>query len=86
MRAHLFLLFFMMSLQMAGQNTFLALGRSKQAIFFSLLRKAIIVVPLVYILPRIGRAGRDGRIPLRAHLRRHRRQRVLYYHDVHRLA
>lgn len=46
--------FFMMSLQMAGQNTFLALGRSKQAIFFSLLRKAIIVVPLVYILPRIG--------------------------------
>ncbi len=52
--------FFMMSLQMAGQNTFLALGRSKQAIFFSLLRKAIIVVPLVYILPRIGGLGVTG--------------------------
>lgn len=52
--------YFMMSLQMAGQNTFLALGRSKQAIFFSLLRKAIIVVPLVYILPRIGGLGVDG--------------------------
>lgn len=52
--------FFMMSLQMAGQNTFLALGRSKQAIFFSLLRKVIIVVPLVYILPRIGGLGVTG--------------------------
>lgn len=52
--------YFMMSLQMAGQNTFLALGRSKQAIFFSLLRKAIIVVPLVYILPRIGNLGVYG--------------------------
>lgn len=52
--------FFMMSLQMAGQNTFLALGRSKQAIFFSLLRKVIIVVPLVYILPRIGGLGVYG--------------------------
>ena len=52
--------YFMMSLQIAGQNTFLALGRSKQAIFFSLLRKAIIVVPLVYILPRIGGLGVDG--------------------------
>ena len=51
---------FLMSMQMTGQNTFLALGRSKQAIFFSLLRKVIIVVPLVYILPRIGHLGVMG--------------------------
>ena len=44
--------FMMMSMQMAGQYSFLALGRAKQAIFFSLLRKAIIVVPLTLLLPR----------------------------------
>jgi len=43
--------FFMMSLQFSGQSTFVALGCSKRAIFFSLLRKAIIVVPLTIILP-----------------------------------
>lgn len=44
--------FFMMSLQFSGQSTFVALGYSKHAVFFSLLRKAIIVVPLTLILPR----------------------------------
>ncbi len=43
--------FFMMSLQFSGQSTFVALGCSKQAVFFSLLRKVIIVVPLTLILP-----------------------------------
>jgi putative MATE family efflux protein len=43
--------FFMMSLQFCGQSAFVALGRSKNAIFFSLFRKALIVVPLVYLLP-----------------------------------
>ena len=43
---------FMMSLQFAGQSTFVALGKSKQAIFFSLLRKAFIVIPLTLLLPR----------------------------------
>lgn len=46
--------FFMMSLQFAGQSTFVALGKSKQAVFFSLLRKAVIVVPLTIWLPSIG--------------------------------
>ena len=46
--------FFMMALQFAGQSTFVGLGQSKQAIFFSLLRKIIIVVPLTLILPRVG--------------------------------
>lgn len=52
--------FFMMSLQMSGQTAALALGRSKQAIFFSLFRKAIIVVPLTMILPHLFGLGVDG--------------------------
>ena len=50
----------MMSLQFAGQSTFTALGKSKHAVFFSLLRKAFIVVPLTLLLPMIGGLGTDG--------------------------
>ena len=46
--------FVFMALQFAGQSTFQALGDAKHAIFFSLLRKAMIVVPLTLILPMIG--------------------------------
>ena len=46
--------FVFMSLQFSGQSTFLALGDSKHAVFFSLLRKAIIVVPLTVLLPMAG--------------------------------
>lgn len=46
--------FVFMALQFAGQSTFQSLGDSKHAIFFSLLRKAIIVVPLALILPKVG--------------------------------
>ena len=46
--------FVFMSFQFAGQSTFQALGDAKHAIFFSLLRKAIIVVPLTIILPVVG--------------------------------
>ena len=49
-----------MSLQMIGQSTFVALGRAKSAIFFSTLRKVIIVVPLVIFLPRIAGLGVTG--------------------------
>ena len=52
--------YFMMSLQFAGQSTFTALGKSRHAIFFSLLRKVVIVVPLTFILPMIGGLGTDG--------------------------
>ena len=48
-----------MSFQFAGQSVFQALGKAKQAIFFSLFRKAIIVVPLTIGLPYIG-LGVDG--------------------------
>ena len=52
--------FFFMSFQFAGQSTFVALGKSKQAVFFSLLRKVIIVVPLTILLPRLWNLGVDG--------------------------
>ena len=51
--------FVFMAFQLAGQTTFQALGDAKHAIFFSLLRKAIIVVPLTLLLPRLG-FGVDG--------------------------
>jgi len=43
-----------MSLQFSGQSVFQALGDAKHAIFFSLLRKAFIVVPLTLLLPAMG--------------------------------
>ncbi|MBQ7784809.1 MAG: MATE family efflux transporter [Clostridia bacterium] len=46
--------FFFMSFQFAGQTVFQALGFARYAIFFSLLRKAVIVVPLSLLLPRMG--------------------------------
>ncbi|MBR1929923.1 MAG: MATE family efflux transporter [Lachnospiraceae bacterium] len=46
--------FVFMALQFAGQSTFQALGDAGHAIFFSLLRKAIIVVPLTMLLPMTG--------------------------------
>lgn len=51
--------FFFMAFQFTGQSAFTALGYSKQAIFFSLLRKAVIVAPLTVLLPRFG-LGVDG--------------------------
>lgn len=53
-----FSLFVFMSFQQVGQSTFVALGKAKQAIFFSLFRKIIIVVPLTIILPLF--MGSDG--------------------------
>lgn len=52
--------FFMMSLQFSGQSTFVSLGRSKNAVFFSLFRKVIIVIPLTLILPHIAGLGVNG--------------------------
>ena len=52
--------FFMMALQMIGQSVFVALGKSRQAIFFSMLRKVIIVAPLTVLLPMIPGLGTNG--------------------------
>ena len=46
-----FSMFIIMALQMSSQAVFVALGYSKRAIFFSLLRKAFINAPLTVILP-----------------------------------
>lgn len=43
--------FVFMALQFTGQSVFVGLGRTKFSIIFSLLRKAIIVIPLTIILP-----------------------------------
>ena len=52
--------FFMMALQFAGQSTFVSLGKSRQAVFFSIFRKVIIVVPLTILLPKLRYFGVDG--------------------------
>lgn len=52
--------FFFMSMQFAGQSSFVALGKSRHAVFFSLLRKAFIVFPLTLWLPTVANLGVDG--------------------------
>ena len=53
-----FAMFLFMSLQIAAQGAFVGLGRAKQSIFFSLLRKAAVNAPLTLILPLwIGTTG-----------------------------
>ena len=49
-----------MDLQYIGQTVFKSLNKRKQAIFFSLLRKVFIVVPLTYLLPYTFHMGTDG--------------------------
>ncbi len=55
-----FLGFVFMSLQFVGQSVFVSLGKAKRAVFFSLLRKVIIVVPLTLIFPMLWGLGTDG--------------------------
>ena len=45
-----FCMFVFMAMQVAAQSVFVSLGRSRHAVFFSLLRKAIINAPLTVIL------------------------------------
>lgn len=42
---------FMLGVQNACQQTFVALGQAKISLFLALLRKIILLIPLVYILP-----------------------------------
>jgi putative MATE family efflux protein len=42
---------FLMSMQTCCQQTFLALGQAKVSILLALLRKMILLIPLIYILP-----------------------------------
>lgn len=52
--------FLMMSLQYAGQCSFVGLGKAKQATFFSIFRKVIIVIPLTFGLPHLAGLGVMG--------------------------
>ncbi|MGB4438081.1 MAG: MATE family efflux transporter [Sedimentibacter sp.] len=52
--------FFIMTLQYAGQSVFVALGKAKYAVFFSIFRKAVLVFPLVIILPKLWGLGISG--------------------------
>ncbi|MDB2075693.1 MATE family efflux transporter [Clostridium paraputrificum] len=46
-----FLGIFVFGVQIACQQTFLALGQAKISLFLALLRKVVLLVPLIYILP-----------------------------------
>ena len=52
--------FVFQSLQYSGQTVFKALGKKKRAIFFSLLRKMVLVVPLTFIFPYVFHMGTNG--------------------------
>ena len=43
-----------MAMQQAGQSTFVSLNYPRYALFFSLLRKIVLVAPLTLLLPNIG--------------------------------
>lgn len=55
-----FFAFIFQALQYSGQTVFKSLNKKKQAIFFSLLRKVVIVVPLTFFLPYVGNLGANG--------------------------
>lgn len=55
-----FAAFIFMDLQYIGQTVFKSLNKKNQAIFFSLLRKVFIVVPLTYLLPYTFGMGTHG--------------------------
>lgn len=55
-----FFMFVCQALQISGQTAFKSLNKKKQAIFFSLFRKVIIVVPLTYLLPYAFGMGTSG--------------------------
>lgn len=55
-----FAAFIFMLFQYTGQTMFKSLNKKKQAIFFSILRKVVIVVPLTYIFPYAFHMGSNG--------------------------
>ncbi len=55
-----FAAFIFMLFQYTGQTMFKSLNKKKQAIFFSILRKVVIVVPLTYVFPYVFHMGSNG--------------------------
>lgn len=48
-----FAMLWVIGVQIACQNTFLALGNAKISLFLALLRKIILLVPLIFLLPAV---------------------------------
>jgi len=55
-----FFAYIFQSLQYSGQTVFKALNKKKQAVFFSLFRKVVMVVPLTYLFPYLFGLGANG--------------------------
>ena len=55
-----FLTFIFQTFQYCAQTTFKALNKKNKAIFFSIFRKVILVVPLTLLLPMLMNLGTDG--------------------------
>ena len=53
---------FIFGIQIACQMTFISLGRAKDSIIVAIVRKFILVIPLIYILPNIFRADRTNAV------------------------
>ncbi len=52
--------FVFMLFQFCGQSVYVALGKSGRAVFFSIFRKVVIVLPLTILLPRVFSDGVAG--------------------------
>ena len=50
----------LLSIQMTGSTLFQALGKAVPAIVFSLLRRVLLFIPLIIILPRFTQLGLLG--------------------------
>lgn len=55
-----FMAYVFMAFQFSGQSTFMSLEKNGRAIFFSLFRKVILVIPLTIMLPHITEPAVNG--------------------------
>ncbi len=78
--------FFMMAFQFAGQAIFVGLGKAKNAVFFSIFRKVIIVIPLIIYLPSMFPYGNGRHSYGRTGVQLYRRNGMLCDHALHRMA
>ena len=53
---------FMFGVQIACQMTFISLGRAKDSIIVAIVRKFVLVIPLIYILPCIFRTNQTNAV------------------------
>ena len=53
---------FLFGIQIACQMTFISLGRAKDSIIVAIVRKFVLVIPLIYILPHIFRGNQTNAV------------------------